>query len=176
MMIYLLLAIMNMAGNCKKDNPLKDDDLSIKRTNYTGSQLGIDGYYYQKVDATYFSIYFFYRNGIVLSAGGSFSNESEMNNYIVNEFINNKSYQNSKYDWGVFQIENNTILFEHWYPSEYPYKAYVRAGSILNDTTFLINESYRMQDGKKTEVKTRNETYHFKQFSTKPDSTNNFVK
>ena len=33
-----------------------------------------------------------------------------------------------------------------------------------------------MKKGKKTEVKARNETYHFKQFSPQPDSTNNFIK
>jgi hypothetical protein len=51
----------------------------------------------------------------------------------------------------------------------------VRAGQILNDTTFVIAESYRMNEGKKTEVKERNETYHFKQFNPKPDSTNRFI-
>jgi len=52
----------------------------------------------------------------------------------------------------------------------------VREGDIINDTTFVISVSYRMKKGKKTEVKARNETYHFKQFSPQPDSTNNFIK
>ncbi|MBW7845753.1 MAG: hypothetical protein H3C45_08955, partial [Bacteroidia bacterium] len=90
--------------------------------------------------------------------------------------INSDSYKKYKSNWGVFKIEGNFIQFERWYPSDPPLKAYVRAGTIINDTTFLITESYRMQDGKKTEVKTRNETYYFKQFSPKPDSTNTFVQ
>jgi hypothetical protein len=40
----------------------------------------------------------------------------------------------------------------------------------------MFTESYRMKNGKKTEVKVMNETYHFKQHSPKPDSTNTFIK
>ena len=65
-------------------------------------------------------------------------------------------------------------MFEKWYPnSPGQPKVYIREGKILNDTTFHITASYR-PDG--SERREKDEIYHFKQFSPKPDSTNNFVK
>ena len=175
-MKYILIAVISFFSNCKNGDILKDDELSIKKANYSGNQLRIDGYFYQKIDGAYFSVYCFYNNGVILSAGGLFYNQNEISNYIQTEFINRDSYNTRKYNWGAFNVEGNRIKFECWYPSEAPYKAYVRAGVILNDTTFIINESYRMQGGKKTNIETENETYYFKQFSPKPDSTNTFVQ
>ena len=177
-MIYLLLIIISMVSNCKKDNPLKDDELSIKKMDYTGNQLKIEGYYYYEYKdvQNYIDVYFLFRNGIILY--GSTFKKSELSTketeYQTAEW--QSIVKKSKYRWGVFNIENNVIKFERWYPSDPPLKAYVRAGEILNDTTFMITESYRMYDGKKTEVHSKNEIYHFKQFSHKPDSTNNFVE
>jgi hypothetical protein len=164
--LYLLI-IMSVASSCNKDKIWKDDELSIKKVPYQGNQLRIDGYFYQSspsIDWT--RVFFFYRNGIVLES------------YIENatgklEVVTN--YSKARY--GVFENNSNIIRFEKWYPSSGGgLPAYVRSGDILNDTTFIITESYRMKNGKKTEVKVRNETYQFKQYSPKPDSTNTFIK
>lgn len=81
-----------------------------------------------------------------------------------------------KYYWGRLIVEGSTIKFERWYPSSGgPLRVGVREGTILNDTTFHITESYRLQDGEKQDVKERDETYHFKALSPKPDSTNEFT-
>ena len=52
--------------------------------------------------------------------------------------------------------------------------AYLKTGDIINDTTFVITEVERSKDG--SERRTINEMYHYKHYSPKPDSTNNFVK
>jgi hypothetical protein len=75
--------------------------------------------------------------------------------------------------WGVFNIKDNIIKFERWYPGQGAKKAYVREGIILNDTTFHITKSYRSNG---SELKDADEVYHFRKFSPKPDSTNVFVK
>lgn len=175
-MRLFLFALLALTGSCKKDIMRGDDELSIQKMSYTGNQLRTDGYYYQKANASFFSIYFFYNNGIILSAGGVFSNETELEDYIDREFLRNQSYKNSKITWGVFGIDGNIIKFERWYPSQPPLKAFVREGEILNDTTFVIAESYRVVDGQRTAVTQRNEVYHFKEFNPKPDSTNSFVQ
>ena len=158
-------------------NMWKDDKLSILRREFAGKQLRIDGYFFQQKDGNYFTMYSFYRNGVVLYLGGGYNQnqitdlESRMQNGIFYSDANKfKNY------WGVLNIEGKTIAFERWYPSDPPLKAYVREGEILNDTTFIITKSYRMQGGKKTELKSQNEVYHFKHFSPKPDSTNSFVQ
>ena len=165
-----------MASNCSKDKIWKDDELSIQRMSYTGNQLRIDGYYYELVDGVLYGIYCFYDNGVIhhLWDGIKTSEINQFEQTITTiEFI--EKIKKIKYSWGVFQIEGNQIKFERWYPSDPPLKSYMRTGEIINDTTFVISESYRMHKGKKSEIKARKETYHFKQFSPKPDSTNTFV-
>lgn len=50
---------------------------------------------------------------------------------------------------------------------------YTKRGSILNDSTFVIKTVSEF-DRKKTLPE--NTTYHFRQFSPKPDSTNKFIE
>ena len=156
----------------------KDDRLSIDKTDFTGNQLKTNGYYYQTDNSSYFDMYLFYRNGTIISAGGNYPNIAAVENYINTEFIQSQGYKDSKLTWGLFKIDGNQIEFERWYPGSpgEKLKAYVRAGHILNDTTFIITESYRLKRGKKKDYETENETYHFNSFGPKPDSTNTYVK
>jgi hypothetical protein len=57
--------------------------------------------------------------------------------------------------------------------SDCGWQVYVKEGFILNDTTLQITRMYRV-DGSDEHI--LNYTYHFRQFSPKPDSTNNFIK
>ena len=172
--LLLIGTLVVLSCSCKKDF-MKDDGFSLERMPYTGNQLRIDGYYYQKVNSSLFSVYFLYSNGIILSAGGVFTDKTAIDNYIREEFLETLSYKESKILWGLFAIDGANIRFERWYPSDPPLKAYVRKGEILNDTTFIITQSYRVVNGQKTDIKQREETYHFNEFSPKPDSTNRFV-
>lgn len=177
-MLYIIITFFMMITiNCSKDIFWKDDKLTIQRKNYTGNQLKTNGYYYTKYgNPEMLTIYMFYNNGIILHTGDGweFSKLSEFEQMIqTSDFIN--KLKGIKYGWGAFIIEQNNIKFERWYPSEAPYSAYVREGVVINDTTFIISETYRNQKGKKTDAESVNETYHFKSFSHKPDSTNKFV-
>ena len=175
-LLCLTMGIMISMNNCKKEEKT-DDVLSIKKVPYTSFELRTDGYYYQNFGSnTIHDISFFYNDGVILNIGGGEQTFTEAEEYIKSQFINNQSYKNSKIGWGVFIIKSNKIFFERWYPSQKPYKAYVREGLILNDTTFIITEFYRIHGGQKTGVESRNETYYFKQFSPKPDSINTFVQ
>ena len=158
---------------CKKG--WRDDKLSLDRTDYNGSELRIDGYYYQEKDGEFYSLYFFYKNGVLQDLGGGYtpSELSELESKIKNGTFDNAN--DVKYYWGVFQVDGSGIKFEKWY-GERPYPAFVRDGYIVNDTTFVITQSYRMKRGKKKVERAKDETYHFKKFSPKPDSTNEFIK
>ncbi len=166
-LIKTIVLLLIFGYSCKKTD--KDDKLSLELNNYNTNEILIDGYYYtvlENFEGVIYNRFAFYRNGIVRYLGSTKSLQ-EINFGPVD----------AKDAWGVFQIYSNEIKFEKWYPSSGgPLKAYIRAGNILNDTTFVITESYRMHKGKKTEEKVRNETYHFRQFSPKPDSTNSFIK
>jgi len=175
MRLLKLFLVAMLLSCCAKENIFKDDELSLEKESYEGEQLRIDGYYYQEVDSVIYNVYLFYTNGVILYSGSNFSDHDEIFSYIDDEFFVNEAHKNHKSMWGVFQIDGNLIKFERWYPSQPPLKAYVREGEVLNDTTFKITESYRMKDGEKTERKERDETFNFKEFSPKPDSTNKFV-
>ncbi len=173
-LIFLFMVInITMITSCKKDK--MDDELSIQRTPYYGNELRIDGYYYNEYFEGYITVYFFYQNGIILYGSSFPINEISI---LEDEYKSGLHYEhsrNNKPSWGVFIIEDNKICFERWYPSEIPFKAFVSEGEILNDSTFIITESYRVQNDVKTLIQKENNTYHFKQFSPKPDSLNPFI-
>ena len=172
----VVVLVLLVGCTCKKITG-EDDKLSIPKTPYTGKQLKVDGYYYRNNGENEYIIIFLYNDGIIIDAGGGYKKsdvpifESEFKTI---DFYNR--IKQNKLCWGVFQVDGDKIAFERWYPSSGgPTHAYVRAGKILNDTTFQITESYRMQGGNKTSVSSEDEVYHFKKFSPKPDSTNVFV-
>lgn len=172
-MRYLIAFSFFLLG-CEK--LFKDDVLSIPQTSYQGNQLRIDGYYYKSNPNSSYVVYIFYRNGTILSAGSFMnSNLSDIETTLQDpSWISAKD--DYKFNYGRFLIDGDSIQFERWYPGSPPLPAYVRVGNILNDTTFVVKEVYRMKNGEKTEEESgRNEIYHFKQFSPKPDSTNQFV-
>ncbi len=167
MNVIILIIMLIHVTSCKKMNEF-DDVLSLQRQNYQGNELFLDGFYYtetENFEGIIFNRYAFYENGITRYLGSS-------KLLLEPNFVSG----NAKQTWGIFQIENGKIKFERWYPSSGgPLMAFVRSGQVLNDTTFHITESYRMQNGQKTEIRVRDEIYHFQQFSPKPDSTNKFV-
>ena len=146
----------------------KDDELSLSRVPYTGNELRIDGYYYNNIGSL--NVHFFYRNGIVRYGGGGYKDFEEFEKCVRNSNIPG----NSITDWGVFLINSSDIKFERWYSSSGGgAPAYIREGKILNDTSFHITVSYRSNGSERREI---DELYHFREFSPKPDSTNNFIK
>lgn len=177
-LFYLLLSMFVMMSCACSRIFSGSESLTLPKRPYTGAELRIDGYYYYKYypseNEVYYSTYFFYENGIILYGGAV--NETEIhrleNDFTTTEWLN--AVRKYKDGWGLFNINQNKILFERWYPnSPGQPKVYIREGKILNDTTFHITVSYR-PDG--SERREKNEVYHFKQFSPKPDSTNNFIK
>ena len=79
----------------------------------------------------------------------------------------------NKSSWGLFEVIGQQIKFERWYPSSGgPLPVFVRRGKIINDTTFIITETYK-SDG--TERNIVNESYHFRKFSNKPSNNNPFI-
>ena len=174
MKIFTMSLLLIINCNCVDRIFMKDDELSLLRVDYNDSQLRIDGYYFAQRDTVVSSVYFFYYNGI-LRQTGSLRNLNDFERFeiqITTMEFDLKGKEN-KDCWGVFNIQDNIIRFERWYPGQGAIKAYVREGRILNDTTFHITKSYR-SDG--SEERDKDELYHFRPFSPKPDSTNIFIK
>ena len=172
MIRFALLFLLIFVLGCNK---FKDEELSMQRIEYTGDELRIDGYYYRiyknhAMNEESIQVCCLYQNGIFRWCGISKSFQDYENK--IDDINKSKQY---KHNWGVFIVENDIIKYEKWVGARAlePYITRIYAGNILNDTTFHITESYR-PNGK--ERSTEDLMFHFRQFSPKPDSTNNFIK
>jgi hypothetical protein len=172
---YIFTFACILLASCAGFLEMFDDKLHLQQKKYNESHLRIDGYYYTDVENNYKDIFFFYSNGVLLNIGGSKGGYDEISKHISREFNTTSSYEEVKSNWGLFNIENETMKFEKWYPGEVS-KTFIREGKVLNDTTFKITESYRPTKGKSKTLSHRNEVYHFKRFHPKPDSTNKFIQ
>jgi hypothetical protein len=152
----------------------------MNKTPYLGNELRIDGYYYSNIawydkytDRTYIGISIFYRDGFCIHTWGEPVNQDTLK-CIENEILLNDSYidkiKKEPSHIGTFQIMYPNIEFEVWEFRTDPFSHY---GTILNDTTFIINKRV---NNRIKETYTENLIYKFVPFSPKPDSTNVFVK
>ena len=176
----IFFCILLLFFSCQK--LIKYKDFELTKTSYTGNELRIDGYYYcckpygNDDNLKHYYLRCFYRNGILQSMGEPvLSSLEEADEYIRKNVI--EGSPNPKLEWlkwGLFVINGQTIKMEYYPPvNMFTRWTYIREGTIRNDTTFHITVFYR-SDGK--ERRDENEIYHFRQFSPKPDSTNNFIK
>jgi hypothetical protein len=162
------LAAALLLGACDAVGLTTHDELSLERRPYLGEELRLDGYYYMAYSTSegeYHRAYLLYRNGII-RYGGSAPDLRDLEA----EFA---LYGGSRYDWGVFHVDGDGIKFERWYPpSKTHTRAVIRSGAILNDTTFVITESWRARGGERSSLE---ETYRFRAFAPKPDSTSLYI-
>ena len=183
--ILILSAIVLAVVFSSCEREYLDEELSMKRTDYTGNELRIDGYYYRRyqfvdskgVEQDDFIPCFLYRNGVSTYTYVYHYSEQEQ----AEEEFKNEGYpelmKNDRFRWRIFRIQGNTIEFEG---QDYYSRAasaecvgFKKFGEIIDDTTFMITKE--IVGGKVNEY-AKGAVFRFKQFSPKPDSTNRFIK
>jgi len=171
MFLYAFISILGVFVSCCKIL-LPNEKLSMKRVDYNGNELRIDGYYYRQGDKSeYTCVVFLYKNGILFSTRCHRSYDLDVvEKEMVNEY---DEFRKSKTHWGVFMVVDNRIEYEEWTTPTEGITVKKSSGFIENDTTFRIAEEYFSYNKKTYHV---NQVYHFKQFANKPDSTNKFIK
>ncbi|GHU73068.1 hypothetical protein FACS189413_17030 [Bacteroidia bacterium] len=110
------------------------ESLSLKKTNYDGKELAIDGYFYQ-IGLDGIAIYnccIHYHDGTYLNIGGNENSLDTMDQYIKDHYYGTTRYKKNQSNWGIFIITNNEIMIEQWNP-DYPHYAYIREGVILSN-------------------------------------------
>jgi hypothetical protein len=169
-MKYFLIVIAVLFTSCDKLFP--DEKLTMQRTDYIGDELRIDGYYYiQDIRYGYTNIMFLYKNGVMLQPNVYLS----LNLDTIEKKINSQGNEigKEKAYWGVFLVNGHQLKYEQWIaPNEGGLSVAQGTGSIENDTTFCIIQTYYSYNNT---TMYSNKIYHFRQFSPKPDSTNNFI-
>lgn len=150
----------------------ESDQLSIKKRPNNSRKMRLDGFYYcEGKSLTYKSdVYFFYTDGVLQHMGAippsDFSARLRDGAFL-------KKVQSQRVSWGLYRLSSDSIYFERWYHGGGSEKlVLVRRGIVINDSTFRVGEVQRTFDGDLERV---NETYHFKKFHPKPDSTNEFI-
>jgi len=154
----------------------KHDELGLSKKDYLGNALRLDGYYISNFngDINSKTTYFFYRDGIAIN--GSEFNEPvtlmEIDNvFSQSEFTNDKS--NSRIGLGVFEINGTEIKHETWEAgSGCAKQTVIYSGTILNDSTYVMTTFFNNYSNGTTALQ---DTFRFREFSPKPDSTNTFV-
>lgn len=170
-----LIAATLTHTSCRKLGFCHDTEFSIKKTAYTGTQLRTDGFYYGKGDTDYIGtvrcdVLIFYKNGILMFPGSPKEDSME-------EYMTISHRKNVSYGWGLFIIEGTTIKTERRPPTFAGCAPMnLMTGQILNDTTFILTSSETRKNKGKSETTEISEQYFFRQFGTKPDSTNDVVK
>ena len=157
--------------------PFLDSKLSLERRDYFGQELKINGFYFDTYTNEFmnnilYEVYFFYNNGIIRCTGCCADNLEQLDSIFKRDLLLDK-FAKPKFAWGVYNIKGNKISFEKWGPSSGgPKKTLLRKGIILNDTTFVIK--YLFNNYGKNEY-TENDTFRFRKFTPKPDSTNKWI-
>lgn len=152
----------------------EDEPLTIKKKPYEGLELRTDGYYYNMEDDKIWYTYFFYRNGVLLYGAGTDTLDDNLDKY--DEWFVSEAFleyiKTNKRRWGLFEIHDDSIVFERWVMAEGGFPVLRFSGNIIDDTTFIITRSEYPHQG---DVYNKNEVFHFRSLSPKPDSTNTFI-
>lgn len=173
--LQVVLLVIVLVISCRSS------DLTLGYQSNKTKKLKLNGFYWLETpvegDMSWYLLHFLYQDGTLLQFGGIKGNNNLNNqDYLAKYIAESKTYINreNRTDWGVYIIDGNRIAFEKWEPSSGGgSKTVVRKGKVLNDTTFVITEKLNHYDGKIYHVQ---DTFRFRAFSPKPDSTNRFIK
>ncbi len=153
---------------------------TLEKTPYTSNTLRLDGVYFtQGTDSMLYLYYFFYEDGTILSVYGRYDQDDERILDKYRQRLNDSTaiyyMENGYFTGGLFQIIEDKILIEKRYPGNGFQTCYIKEGTIINDTTFVLTSSYRILNGRKRFEDSMNETYYLMPFSPKPNRVNSKV-
>lgn len=110
-----------------------------------------------------------YNNGVSLGPGSSTRSD-------LDQLLSSSLLYESRDNWGIFKIEGDSITQEQWFPGMGGNPVLSRSGRVLSDTTFIFTRSKLIDTGGQIDVDEEIEQlFTFRQYSPKPDSTNNFI-
>ena len=170
-LLFMTFSVLIIMGSC---NQWENEKMTLVKQPYNGSELRLDGYYYDMEDGKIWSTYFFYRNGILHYgiASDTLGNNLDMyDTWFASDYYLQR-LRTGRRRWGLFEIHDDSIVFERWGILEGGDPVLRFSGRILNDTTFIITRCENPHSG---DVCQEQDLYHFRQFSPKPDSTNMFI-
>jgi len=96
---------------------------------------------------------------------------------LESSFVNNTFHvqiKNSIWDWGKYRQKGNEILIQYYSNHFGDFRLIDLKGEIKNDSTIIFSKQYGYKQPNYPYIINEeiNETYRFKEFHTKPDSSN----
>lgn len=184
--VTLIFAILSCKGY---------ESLTKTKAPFLGNQLRLNGYYYSigkefqnGFDKDYIDVFTLYQDGVYFNVLKGLI-EEELNHESILKNLdegvqyrveNIENYKDSRPYWGVFSVDNSRIEIQSWeFASDggaYPTK--IIEGTIVNDTTIHFHKiigAYPNNKGGNKRIEEINNTYYFRKFSPKPDSSNVFI-
>lgn len=152
-----LLFLIVIFFSCKKRNGC-DEELTIKREPYLGTEIRTDGYYHRATSDKTYKVAIMYRDGLLIYA--NFGGVSDLQS--LDKALQITTIKNPKWGWGLFQPKADSIKMQYWFFSTCGDLVNTVSGLITSDSTFVIAST---QD-----------TMRFRFLNPKPDSTNNYIK
>ncbi|MGB0840304.1 MAG: hypothetical protein ACPGXL_09200 [Chitinophagales bacterium] len=149
----------------------------MERIPYSGTEIRLDGYWWENLPLSHvpsIGTYFFYKDGTLLHGRSIPISDLEQGEEGFSSQSFRDATQRSKGGWGIFQVNGKEITFEMWSEStELEVKTAVYSGKIIDEEIFVITSLLNNYSGETT---ARNDTFFFKPFHPKPDSTYRRVK
>jgi len=144
--------------------------LSITKEDYTGNQLNIRGYYYSNPEKDNDSkAYVFFSNGTFLWSYGDYDS---LQMGLVN-WPGTEIRKDDPVFWGAYNITGAQIIMEKCDIGKCRLTTEFMKGTVINDTTFILESYEHRKNGKPSTSRIIEETYNLYQTSNKPDSSNN---
>jgi hypothetical protein len=161
--LVCIILVSILTNSCRFLGICEDSNLSLQKMSSAKNYLKVNGFYYEDTLNGALTAHYLYDNGIIIKDIGIPINELPNYKIMPNQ---NQHLQSCKGCWGVFLIENNKIIVEKWQSNfNGCVTTYREEGEILNDSTFTLKK-----------VNNKNVIYRFMYSTSKPDSTNNFIK
>src|SRR6056297_1757482 len=178
MVKYLILFLfVTVLSACYRDSMISIQGKGIKNPSI---DLRMDGYFYYRYPEDHFNegitdVWVLYGNGVLKDVMGTRTiSLSSIDEEIKKNYIGSH-YKSVKWKWGVFVLKGEEIEIEKWavplFPG--PTRSIEYTGTVLNEEQFVLTEYRNPDTGEREKV---NKTYTFREFSPKPDSTNQFIK
>ena len=162
------------------------EPLTFKKQEFLGKNLKINGYFYNINNKNEYNAFFIYKNGVYHGGKWRKKIDFNVNNLNLLDMDIKSIYEIEEkyptyYNWGVFNVNYTNIEIERWVTSSGggAYPTQILKGEIKNDSTIHFHTligAHPVNANSKKKTVNIDETYHFRQFSPKPDSTNKFIK
>lgn len=174
----LMFAMLFLQLGCEGGVPIcEPTDLSISPASYSGD-LMTQGVYYSLPEAgdpsevVWYLI--LYRNGVILD--GNRVGLPDLENRYANILAETEAYGgNCRYCWGAFEQSGQEIKLEKWIDDPCGEPVFRAEGRVLNDSSFVFR-TYTEIDGTAAGAPLSvADTFVFRYFAEKPDSTNQYL-